>query len=604
MSLKNKLEAIKKDVETKKVVEEITEGKESLRETSDQKQVLTDRITALKLLVKQVKDAYSSSQGSLDDFKKSAGNIKALYSEYEDYLKEKGINSVEEILRSDDFKEEAEVKEYQEAGASQIDESGQRGKLGKNVEEVAKAKTAVKEALPDMKLDFRGKKGEGEDMSPREASISKLENYVSELETELEEINKKESEKKGELLPKVKEMISLEIDKIFSEGNLYLEPKAGNRKFINDKVLELGGDELWPQIKETAKALIEEKIEEKRNGEFQRSEIDSSLEAEKLIYDASKIKEEHQDLLDLKNEEESFKRLSNEIKADYFLQRSGELVVKENRLYRADLIEKTDYFKEKNIEAKKISEEVINEYLSAYKAAKEKMPSGFFIGSKTKEGVEEMTAIFDKAIKEMEEMEAPDNFYCHKPYDFTNKLLSIPPHFDIRTRKDWAKEMKKDLIDLDIKLSEKIKDLFNKESDALFKLSNDLYNSTSNRPTIEMNGFNVPYQDMKDFQSYEQLKNTEKVDAILKEVDGLKLSHEDFVKLFNEEREELVNQIASYPDSEKILNKLKELEDKFDNDYEHDSILIQRKMAAKEGKEVRDYDKKESYEIRKDLFNN
>ncbi|MFP4514936.1 MAG: hypothetical protein ACLFNO_02960 [Parcubacteria group bacterium] len=605
MSIKEKFEAIKKDSEIKKTVTDIAEDKEVLHETLNQQQVLTARINDLKSLVSQLKDSYRTSESSLEDFKKSAANIKELYSEYKDYLNEKGIDSVEEILHSDDFQEDAEVKEYHESGAAQIDETGKRGNLGESVEGVAKAKTAIKEALPDMNLDFKGKKKSGEEMSPREISISKIEDYISELETELEETNKKESEKKDELLPKLGQMISLELDKIFSQEDLNLNPQLSNKKFINDKVLELGGDVLWSQIKEKAKEQIQKTIEEKHAYlHISDNDIDSSLEAEKFIYDVDKIKEEHEDLLELKSEEEGLKRVSNEINADYFLKSSGELMVKDNKLFRNDLMEKVDYFKEKNVEAKKVCEDVINEYLSAYKAAKEKMPSGLLIGKKTKEEVKEMTAIIDEAIEKMQEIKVPDNFYCEKPYEFTNKLLSIPPHFDINLSKNSSLEIKKDLIDLDIKLSEQINELRNKESGSLSKLINDLYHVTGRKPTTEMSGFNVPYTDSKNLYSYKELKNTEKVDDIFKKVDGLKLSHEDFIKLFTEERENLTNQIADYPDSEKILNKIKELKDEFDNNYKSKPLFIQRKIAAKEGREVKDYDKKESYELRKDLFNN
>lgn len=605
MSIKEKFEAIKKDSETKKTTEEISKGKESLREVLDQKNVLTNRINDLKSLVFQIKGAYRSSRDSLENFKKTSGNIKELYSEYEDYLKEKGIDSVEDILHSDDFQDEAEVKEYYEAGAAQVDETGKRGKLGENVKEVAKAKAAVKKALPDIELDFRGKKKEGEEVSPRKTSILKIENYISELETELEEINKKESEQREEILPKIKEIIGLGVDKIFSNESLHLEPQMANKKIIDDKVLELGGDELWPQIKETTKKEIQKTVNEKQlNLRLSNEDIESSLEAEKFLYDLDKIKEEHGKILELKKEEEDLKRMRNEIKRDYFLQSSAELLIKGDKLYPNHLMERANYFEEKNVEAKKVCEDIINEYLSAYKTAKKKVPSGFVIGKKNKEAIEGMTAILDEAIEKMEEMKVPDNFYCDKPYEFTNKLLAIPPRFDIKSTKNWALEMRKELIDLDVSLTDKLNNLRNKEGGALKELNNDLYNATSNRPTTEINGFSVPYQDVKKLYSYNQFKNTEEVDEIFKKVNNLKLSHEGLVKLFAKERENLSNKINDYPESEKILARLKELEDKFDNNYKNNTIIIQRKIAAEKGNMVRDHNKKEDYEVRRELFNN
>lgn len=602
MSLKNKLEAIKKEVTSKKSAEEIVAGKQTVSELAGNKQALSTKIADLKTMLSQLKSAYSHSESDLADFKSKKSQIEALFTEYGDYLETRGIASVEDFLHDPEFAAEGEIKEYEEAGAAK-QKSGQRGKLGKGVEQVADLKSQAKEALPEMDLDFRGQKKAGEEVSPRQASFSKIEAHIQELEGELAKINEQEKNAKQEYLPKIKALVGEKIDEVFNEQNLTTNPKLLNLNLISDEVFRLCGDEFWPEAKETAMSLIKQKYAgEKWGSSFEVEDLNSSLEAEKLIFEVNEIREKHQSLLDREHDRQGLVNLSREMDSSFFRYPNSSLAVKEGDLYPGDILAQAEYFADKNKEAKVVCEKSLEQAKMALEAAKAKIPGGFLAGKDTKHDIEEITQEIEKAEANLAKLSAPDSFYGDNEYAFTNAMFSVMPRLKSRSGKEWALNLREEIDKQNDQINNSLRNLQNQEREALRKIKDDLYQFGSSQLKKTINGFIVPYFKLEDFPQYKSFNDKPELDQLFKGLEGLRLTQAEFKEQIEKESAVFKQEIAAYPDSEAILKRFKELEEKFESDYRYNFQIMHVKELTRNNPEARTSQTRDHYTIKRDLF--
>ena len=288
MSLKDKIAELKQADKTEIDGKKMKEGKETINVIGSEKEALANKIKGLKDLVSKLENSYSAAKTGIAEFKDAKGKIDEIFSDYVAHVEETGaeqkISGVSEILNSAEFAGDEEVREYHKKGTKKIKGDDKTGQLGDKVKENAQAKKAIKEALPDMKLNFRGGLKEGEKMSPRDASLLKLKDYIKELEQEeLAAVRKKEAEVKAEYLPRIQEIVNRNLDRIFPEGNSPSGSSLGSHlNLISDEILEFCGDELWPETKAMAMKLILEQCA-KKGIRSNVSEVDENLEAEKMI---------------------------------------------------------------------------------------------------------------------------------------------------------------------------------------------------------------------------------------------------------------------------------------------------------------------------------
>lgn len=639
MSLKGKFEGIKQVVGVKKTQETFEEGKRVFGDIENKKKTLTDRINGLKELVNQLEGSYSSARKGSNDFAEADNKIKTTFNEYTQdpefaaALKRLGVKSVEELLASPDFSNEEEIVDYHKKGAAKLrkneatqtekleiaddeDEKKKpekRGELGERVKELASVKGRVKKELPEMDLNFRGRVKAGETISPREASILKIKDYIKELEKkELAEVQKKEKEAKAEYLPKIKEIISNRLEEIFPAAKGYsVAPAAANINFITDEVFELCGDELWPEVKNAALILVRQKFEE-RKIDIRSDGIDKSLEAEKFIFDVSDLRNKNENLLKLDRDKDNFSGLGRETDEKLFqgLKKSGEEVeIKDNLMFPKYLLQQAEYFKEKNVEVKKVLEKTISELIPFYTEAKNEFQPGIFTGGKNEKAMKEAKNILDQVINGLKVLKVPENYYNgNDRWGFHNNFFNtIPGESKFRSNPDsykWLSALYTKASEKYEEMRETFKSTTSPEDDKLNKLSNDLYNYSSSRydGKINVSGFDVPVVIPEKGYRYPEITNKKRVDSFLKSLNDQTFSQEELAKKFKEEEEIYAQEIKNYPNSEEIINRFKQLSEKYDKVYRYNSDLLNTKNKAKTNQGYVQRTPSDSFIFKKELF--
>lgn len=583
-SLEEKFKAIQDQVKAEEHLEVMKEGKKVFSDISNEKQTISNKINDLNVLLSELKMAYSLGNSSLESFKSSKVKIQDLFNKYSTSLKTKGINSVEDILNNEDYKEVKEITEYHQKGASQIIDKNKKGELGERVENINIAKEKIKEALPEMELNFSGKPKGKETSSHREESLLKIQKYIQDLEQQqLAEIQKKEALAKSEYLPKIKDIVTKNLEKIFPEGKGYsIQPLAANLDFISDEVFELCGDELWPEAKVIALNLILEKNKEKKIN-YQPEEIGISLEAEKLIFDVKKIREQHDSLLKIDHDRTYFPRLTRSIQDGFSRILPSELIIKDNKVYPYELLKQAEYFKEKNPEAKEVCEEAINNTLNILREAQSKINPGWLSRKQTKEDMADAKKNIEKSISEMIKIEAPDNFYTTKNiYEFSNKFSSASsPNFK-GYQSDWCVSLKTKLKE-DLKMElDKVMKLINDEHDRLYKFGNDAYAFRDCKKVME-GGLEIPVVNLEDDYICNSLNDKEALNSFIKSIQEKVLSIEELSEKIKQKVAVFYNKISNYHNSEEILAKVKKLKEKFSNfnEFRGKGDLINIKMQVK-----------------------
>lgn len=606
MSIKNKFESIKMEVEAKKTESELIQGKEAINGLGDEKRILSDKISLVSGILSKLENIFSKSKKSLIDFKAQKEEINNLFNEYKDYLVEKDITSIKDLLNNPEFAEEEEIKKYNKTTPQQ-DAAGNRGELGDNIESAIKIKQEAKESLSDLNLDFRGGLKEGEEISPRQESLIKIQNYLEKLKGDLEVLNNQEKGLKTEHLPKVKELVTENIEKIFSNKNLSIGPTAENLNIIRDEVFKLSGDEFWPEVKKIAIEMFDKKYQERFGNKFSNINIEKSLEMEKLIFEAKEIREKHQDLLILDNDNEWFNFLRNGRFFDGCV--VGEtMLIKDGKAYLGSILSGIEYFTEKNVEAKIICEETIEDMKKKISELEEKIPSGFLAGKSSREDIESFTMNFKEIKEALNNIKAPDSFYSEYRYAFLNNFSKMANFgINIKSDKDWAYNLNKELGKIKNDAYRKLNDLLNKE-ESLGTLSNNIYDSlqysSSKNDFEQMNGFRAVYKNIKKTSAYEYSFNKKDFDDFLDNLSGKKISKEELEMEVKKRQEIFKKKIEDYPNSKEILEKFHGLLEEYEKKFSHESQneILQKKNYYRNNDNPGYFEAIDPYKFKSNLF--
>jgi hypothetical protein len=616
MSLKDKIAEIKQADKTKIDGEKMKKGKETISVIGSEKEALANKIKDLKELVAKLENSYSAAKTSIAEFKDAKEEIDKNFSDYLSHIEETGaeqkISGVSEILNSEKFADDEEVKEYHKKGyhikgAKKTNEESQTGELGDKVKETAKARVAIKKALPDMKLDFRGAKKEGEEMSPRDASLLKLKDYIKELEQqELEAVRKKEAEVKAEYLPKIKEIVARNLDRMFPEGKAYsVGSLDSNFNFISDEIFEFCGDELWPETKAMAKQLIFEQYTKKRIG-YSDSEMDDNLEAEKMIYDVKDLRSKNESLLKLDRDRESIHSLFQYgIKNDFFHRTSKEeAFIKDGKIYPNSILETIERFKAKNPEAQEVCRSAKDLLTNLLTTSKNEITPGFFDGGQTKKDKKTITDRLQETIAKLEKMNVPENFYSGNIYEFSNFLVNVKPYLrDSNYEKySWLQDLKKKVDEQWDKELDKIKVLQNGEERNVGKLNDYIYHLRSGNDVSREGGFDIPVLSINKQYYYNQIGDKKEIDSFISSISGKAFSEAELETAFEKENEVLAAKAKEYPNAEEILKRFKMLSDKYDKDFKYKARLIDTKVKSKNNPNYRSSETSESYRVKENLF--
>lgn len=611
MSLRDKIAEIKQADKAKIDGEKIKKGKETISIIGSEKEALATKIKDLKELVAKLENSYSAAKTGIAEFKDAKGKIDEIFSDYVAHVEETGaeqkISGVSEILNNEEFADEEEVKEYHKKGTKKIKGNKETGELGDKVRETTQAKAAIKKALPDMELDFRGAKKEGEEMSPREASLLKLKNYIKELEQqELAAVRKKEAEIKGEYLPKIKEIVARNLDRMFPEGKAYsVSSLDSNFNFISDEIFEFCGDELWPEAKEIAIELIRQQYV-KKGISFRHDEVSKNLEAEKIIYDVKDLRNKHESLLKLDRDRENTDNLFNYgIRHDLFNRRQAgeESVIKNGKIYPNSILKEIERFKGKNPEAQAACQAAKDSLTNLLTTSKNEITVGFFDGGQTKKDKKTVSDRLQETIEKLNRINIPENFY-RNIYEFSNSLSNAKPYIrDYGFEKySWYKDLK-DKIEKhwDTEMT-KVKVLQDAEDRNSSKLSNDIYSLRSGFDSVKEDGFEIPVLFVNKQYYYNQIVDKKTVDSFLESISGKALSEDELEAAFKKEHEAMSAEINKYPNAEEILKRFKMLVDKYDKEFNYESRLIDTKVKSRNNPNYRSNEKNDSYKVKNELF--
>ncbi len=599
MSLKDKFEKIKQTATTQKNVEKIEDGKNIVSKIGNDKQALENRINDLSQLLSQLEETYSSSPRKLDEFKGAKLKINELFTQYADYLKEQGINSVSDILSNQNMAKEEEVVDYQEKGVAQIGNQGKRGALGEQVEKLSVTKEKIKAELPDENLDFRGGTKEGKN-SPRTESILKIKAHIEKLQEELNKTKEKEAETKQEYLPVIKEALQKKIDELLPENRSNsIGAGAANLKFIDNGVFRLAGDQYWNEVKEIAQGIIADKFRERGIKSISQKEINDSLEAEKLIFDVEEIRSKYEELLKKERDQYCLSTIAGDIKSEI----REDVIIKDKKAYPYNLLNQAEDVNKKNPEAKRVCEEFKENILIALTEAEAKIKPGIFTGKENKAAMDRIKEEINSSKDQLNRLSAPENYYKSEGrWDFYNTASSSKPYFNYNYSYDWYKEMVKELEPKYTAELKKLDELNNNETEKLrLKTSDDIYKYGHASEWTTIGEIKIPVLPLEKNYAYQHIHDKSRIDAVLARLSDQALSPAQLQEQFAAEEKTMADEIKKYPQSEEILARFKKLVKEYDEKFASLSDLIDIKRQPSNYRGFGTV-QKESYRVKQELF--
>jgi len=570
MSLANKLEGFRAEVEAKRTIEELKKGKDSLGDIVARKNALSARITELDQALSGLNQSYGQAESDLGSFKKTKGDIKGMYGEYEETLKEHGINSAPEMLTNPEFANEPEVKEYfakspaKEKKATEYasQEEAQtaekkRGRLGGSIKELSQAKSKAKELMPEADLSFSGGKARGKETSRRQESLDKIREERDLLRKELNEVIEEEKKAEKEYMPKIEKLIEEKLDRLLPAGQGHQSAAEAAdagviyRRFVPDQIFEVCGN-FWPEAKKTIQEAIEKYFRE-REINISPDNINRSLEAEKILYDADSLKNKYGDVLRMEHEGKALGYLENKLD-DPFRYGMGRAAFRSGKAIPESILLEAESLNGKNPEAKKIAEGVLTKLKVALLEEKGKIKNGLLDGRETKADKEKVRKIIGESLKELDNLEAPDDFFQANRYNFINKLSNSKPYIlgDKWVNDIWNRLEKTYQTELD-----SLNGLIIVEGEALYKLSNDLYNSrtygSSRNESLKIGGFDIPATNLeKCFEGYE-INDMARLRNFFNSLEGKNMDKAEFRAVLKETVDSYQKDIDSVPGARKAI---------------------------------------------------
>lgn len=248
VSLEEKLSAKKKTIEEK--------ISSDLRLKISKKQEQKD---SLRMELENLKKKYEEGSTVVNELQEQSTELQGVYNQYEGVLKEEGIDSKSQMIQNPEYSEDDKVVKFKETGK----------KLRDVVGSIKESKNSLKNQVSD--LDFRGVERGNE--SPRDISYKKIEEKITELDRQTEELEAQTPER----ITREKNIV--ECIKAMKEQYI---PFAFNRSSL--KMQDFSSCTLYENGQGYIQSLIERFGEEEFKEALMRSlstEIDKSVEMNK-----------------------------------------------------------------------------------------------------------------------------------------------------------------------------------------------------------------------------------------------------------------------------------------------------------------------------------
>jgi hypothetical protein len=567
MSIQEKLGNISKKIENKKEEEKTIEKNISYSELIKQKEEVIKKIKLLNDLYSDLKVLYLSSRsdlGKIEKFKNEVKEVEDYFNKNEKELLTINIESIEDLLISPDFKDDQkyqDILKYREDGFVRQDGEEVGEKLRDKISRLSEIKAKIKEELPDEKLDFTSK--------AREESLDKIKQHIDYLSnTRLKELDGKIIESRKEILSVLKKMLKERIDEMFLDDNFIRsqEKEDSNYQFLPDKILELCSDDLWIDVKNSfieemynKKDELSEKggINSKYKNVFNKdSYYKDSLNAEKLVFDVEKLKNNNKELIKNIVDKENFIAFDNNFfhECARLLHGNG-IIIKDNKVFQKDSIIDKEYFDSKNEEGKIIFEKTRENIVKILNDLNNKLKIKVFDGKDEKNELREYKEYLSNKIDEINKIDSNEKIFQEDNYSFINKAYKIS---EISINSLLKKSRVDEIREASKKIKEEyevFKNFFNEEKDRYSNFSNDNYHLDSTKYGKESN-YSVPYYDLK-YKTKELFpeNNNNRINQFIDNLEGKSFSYEEIKKVFSDEKEKLNEIIKTYPNNKEVVAK-------------------------------------------------
>ena len=611
MSLKEKLDGVKKTVEVKRTKENIVKDTESLADVVSEKQALGEKIVRAYEILNGLEQNYTGASKAAKEFKAVSSKINALFEEYKDSLGERGINSVAEMINDDEIAKDDEVKQYKQKGVKGADvfEPGAHGELGLQVKTLSSLKEYAKMEFPALELNFAGgrKRGGSERAeTPRELSMKEITRYIHGLEIDSQVLTEKENQAKAEFLPKVDLLVKENIDRFFGRGNFSLDPYSSEINFINDEVFKACGDAYWPDVKAEAKKIIEAKYNERKIGFNKKDEkdIDKSLEAEKLIYDVTELRLDNERVLKLEQDRYNISNLKRELSRQIFKNDSNKTIVfKDKKAFPGDILKLAEELQTKNPEANKICGKLKGDYLETLYNLGNNLKAGIFTGGEQKKAIQDVKDKLAKMIAKINKIDIPDNFYQPEVYKFGNDIVLTRPDFDNKYLKyDWFKTLESRFNIASQQFNQGLNELSKQEYPATSKLDEALYNFQLEK-TVPVGGYQIPVAPVANNYFYKDIVDKNRINSFIKGLEGKSLSQKEMWDEFAKINNEFNNEINDTPEGKTVINKFNSLMLKYNENFRGILGLVNVKLQGRRGDSITFQDRnEEDHIVKQKLF--
>lgn len=594
MSLINKLEDLKAKAAIKKMGVDLDQGKDVFKAMAVKKKSIADQLLKIEAALSGLNQAYSQADSSLELLKTKKKFIDDTYGEYikDDDLKkvieDLGINSAADMRNHPEFSNESEIKdyhsespakekkavEYDSQEKAELAEKG-RGQLADKIRNLASAKAEAQELMPEAKLSFTGNKSDKQTESQREISLAKLEAERNNLQKQLTEIIAVEDKMKQEHLPKIEKILEEELTRLLPEGKVSIDSKASNLNFIPKEVFE-SSENFWAETKELAIKTIEKYLS-KRNVNISHENLDNSLEAEKIIYDVTKLKSEYQDVLGMEHDKNALSHLDDLLNIA-FNHGQGRAVFRDGKVISEHLISQAESLDALNPEAKQKAEDALARLKTFLTEERDGIKNGLFSFATTRSQKGHVREKISQAIAKLDNIKAPDDFFKANHWDFTNQISNSK--VDMRPNDKWEVDLDKRLQEVYNVEIDKLNELARSKGERISKLANEVYQMKSRQAdSIQIGGFQLPALNLESQYVSYKMNDEARFKKFFNSLENKNLSLAEFQVILKEELDSYSKDIDRIPGGNQAVSDFKSLQQNTYDFFQRYTELIFNKMT-------------------------
>lgn len=594
MSLINKLEDLKAKAAIKKMGVDLDQGKDVFKAMAVKKKSIADQLLKIEAALSGLNQAYSQADSSLELLKTKKKFIDDTYGEYikDDDLKkvieDLGINSAADMRNHPEFSNESEIKdyhsespakekkavEYDSQEKAELAEKG-RGQLADKIRNLASAKAEAQELMPEAKLSFTGNKSDKQTESQREISLAKLEAERNNLQKQLTEIIAVEDKMKQEHLPKIEKILEEELTRLLPEGKVSIDSKASNLNFIPKEVFE-SSENFWAETKELAIKTIEKYLS-KRNVNISHENLDNSLEAEKIIYDVTKLKSEYQDVLGMEHDKNALSHLDDLLNIA-FNHGQGRAVFRDGKVISEHLISQAESLDALNPEAKQKAEDALARLKTFLTEERDGIKNGLFSFATTRSQKGHVREKISQAIAKLDNIKAPDDFFKANHWDFTNQISNSK--VDMRPNDKWEVDLDKRLQEVYNVEIDKLNELARSKGEPISKLANEVYQMKSRQAdSIQIGGFQLPALNLESQYVSYKMNDEARFKKFFNSLENKNLSLAEFQVILKEELDSYSKDIDRIPGGNQAVSDFKSLQQNTYDFFQRYTELIFNKMT-------------------------